>query len=171
MAQIKDSAIQLDKKTREALSEALDAMTEWREDVTDLAEKHGEKVFDKLGAAAKAAGWPETIIETTRSQFMQASKFQTDVMDHIQSAWREQLQSPVKLGAFSQALGQGPAQGLLQGTPPLTAQTAGIAGLPLTPAHFWIQTMKMWRRNWTDAMAPWMSNGGTQAGGSGQERH
>ena len=164
MAQAKEATSQLDKKTREALADALEAMTEWREGLTGLAEKHGEKVFDKLGAAARSAGWPETLIETTKAQFLQASKFQADVMDHIQSAWQEQLQSPAKLGAFSQALGQGPAQGLLQGTPPATPQTAGLAGLPLTPAHFWIQAMTMWRKNWTDAMAPWTGNGHNPGG-------
>ena len=49
----------LSNKARDAVNEALDAMSTWRNETADASEKNGREVVDKMAAAAKALGWPD----------------------------------------------------------------------------------------------------------------
>ena len=81
-------------RSRVAFERALDEIAEWRKDVADLTERHGERVFDELVDAARDAGWPESVIETTRSQVLKLSRMQSDVVGRAITAWEQQLESP-----------------------------------------------------------------------------
>ena len=130
-------------RSRVAFERALDGIAEWRKDVADLTERHGERVFDELADAARDAGWPETMIETTRSQVRKLSRTQNDIVDRAISAWEDQLENP-------------------HAAAPIVAPTAQFA---LMPMQFWMQSIDMWR-TWSDSLTRTASG---QRGGRGRE--
>lgn len=142
-----DNIASFDTKTAEAFKGAFDAMSKWRDEIASSTERHGEQVFDKLGIAAKAAGWPDSMIEASKSQLMQAAKMQTDMIDHMMRAWQSQMKSPASPGQFIGGLTQGPSAG--------NFDSVDMTHLALAPANLLVQSMEMWRKNWTDAMALW----------------
>ncbi|NKB16645.1 MAG: hypothetical protein HC774_06980 [Sphingomonadales bacterium] len=50
-----------------------------------------------MAAAAKAAGWPDYVVETAKSNLLQTTRMQLDMMDQVMDAWTEQMKSPGKL--------------------------------------------------------------------------
>ena len=116
-------------RSRVAFERALDGIAEWRRDVADLTERHGERVFDELVDAARDAGWPESAIETTRSQVLKLSRMQSDIVERAITAWEQQLERP-------------------QAVAPATDATAQLA---LMPMHLWMQSMDMWR-TWSESL-------------------
>ena len=137
-------------KTSAAFQSAFDAMTQWRDEINDSTKQHGEAVFDKLGVAARAAGWPESLIETTKTQLMQASKLQTDMIEHMMAAWKDQLNSPSNPSKLMGSLGQGAS---------MPGQMPDVTNLVMVPTQFWMQATTMWQKNWSDAMSIWMGGG------------
>lgn len=117
----------LDADTKKAMNAAFDSMSEWRDDMAAVAERHSAKVFDKMGAAAKAAGWPDALVETTRSNMQQMSKMQMEMMDQAMDAWTEQMKSPGKF-TFGNAFANG--------LPGMTGQTGGNGGMMNPFAQF-----------------------------------
>ena len=138
-----DFPIGLDAKTREAFNKTFDAMSEWRDETTASTERYAERVFDTFAVAARGVGWPESLIETTKAQLLQASKMQTQMMDRLMKTWQDQLKSPVSPGQFLGKLTQG-------------GSGTGLENAMANPAQFWMQAMQMWQKNWMDAMALWM---------------
>ena len=53
---------------------AFDAMSTWRTETVDNSEKNLEEVIEKMAAAARALGWPEQIVDATRSQIQSVTK-------------------------------------------------------------------------------------------------
>jgi hypothetical protein len=147
MAASESSSTAIDDKTRRALNKALAAMEDWRDEIGQTTEENADKVFDKLRDAARLAGWPDTLVETTKTQLLQSAKFQTDMMNHISAAWKDQLRQPGTTAAFLGTLAQ-----------PAAEQGATSAPATLSPAlaatQFWLQAMEMWRTNWANAMTP-----------------
>lgn len=133
----------VDFKSADAFKGAFDAMQKWRDEISQTAERRGAEVFDKLGVAAKAAGWPDALIDTTKSQLMQASKMQTDMIDHMMDAWQTQVKSPGSPGQLMGSLIQAPGKPL------------DMTNLALLPTQLMMQSLEIWRKNWTDAMAIW----------------
>lgn len=171
----------LDGDTKKAMNAAFEAMSEWREDMTAVAERHSAKVFDKMGSAAKAAGWPDALVDTTRSNMQQMSKMQLQMMDQVMDAWTEQMKTPGKFtfgNAFANAMpgmmaGQGPANGLFgpgfgqalgqnfgmfPGLPQLDMTKFGFGTNPMAPFQFWMEATQMWQKQWADALSS-MVNG------------
>lgn len=135
----------IDPKAREAFETAFNAMNDWRNDITRMTERHGERVFDKLAAAAKAVGWPDSLIESTKSQMLQASKMQADMIDHMMRVWREQLQSPTNPEKIMNSIRQA-----------MPGQQPDLSNLAMAPTQFWMQATAMWQKNWTDAMSTFL---------------
>jgi hypothetical protein len=138
-----DFPIGLDAKTREAFNKTFDAMSEWRDETTASTERYAERVFDTFAVAARGVGWPEGLVETTKIQLLQASKMQTQMMDHLMETWQDQLKSPVSPGQLLGKFTQG-------------GSGTGLDNAMANPAQFWMQTTQMWQKNWMDAMALWM---------------
>src|SRR6266581_6088809 len=69
-------------------------MSTWRVEIVNSSEKSGEQVVEKMAAAARALGWPESIVDATRAQIQSIAKMQIQTMDHIMDAWEEQIKSP-----------------------------------------------------------------------------
>lgn len=152
----------IDAKTREAFNGAIDAMAEWREEMAGSTERYSKKVFDKMGVAARAMGWPEELIQATREQIEHASKLQMHMLDQVMDAWQEQVKTPGSsvflermttgkmpsfpgMEAFQQVMSQ------MQGMP-------GMSGVGMAPLQFWMQAAEMWQKSWASAMSMWMSS-------------
>src|SRR5215831_17834934 len=84
----------LSNEARDAVNAAFDAMSTWRTETVDNSEKNLEQVIEKMAAAARALGWPEQIVDATRSQMQTLSKTQLQMMDQLVDAWEEQIKSP-----------------------------------------------------------------------------
>src|SRR5215475_8602567 len=85
---------QLPDEARKAVNAAFEAMSNWRMEAVNSSEKNGERVIDKMAAAARALGWPEQIVDVTRTQLQTITKMQIQTMDHMMDAWEEQIKSP-----------------------------------------------------------------------------
>lgn len=183
----------LDGDTRKAMNAAFEAMSEWRDDMSATAERHTAKVFDKMSAAAKAAGWPDALVDTTRSNMQQMSKMQLQMMDQVMDAWTEQMKSPGKftfgnafanglpgmtagqgstasggasgmMGGFGQNFGQN--FGMFPGMPQMDMSKFGFGTNPMAPFQFWMEATQLWQKQWADALSA-MVNG--MPGVSGQQ--
>src|SRR5262245_53477666 len=88
------SAPGLSDEARQAVEAAFDAMSTWRVETVDKSEKSIAQVIEKMAAAARALGWPEQIVNTTRTQIQSIIKMQIQTMDNIMDAWEEQIKSP-----------------------------------------------------------------------------
>src|SRR5580704_9058698 len=84
-------APELSDEAREAVNAAFDSMSAWRTEAVTVSEKNGEKVIEKMAAAARALGWPEQIVDATRAQMQNIAKLQIQTMDQMMDAWEEQI--------------------------------------------------------------------------------
>ncbi len=84
----------LSDEARKAMNGAFDALSDWRNDLSTITDKNSSVVFDKMGAAAKAMGWPGDFVDMTRQQMQTASKMQLQMMDQLMDVWEQQMKSP-----------------------------------------------------------------------------
>src|SRR6516162_15792 len=84
----------LSNEARDAVNAAFDAMSTWRTETVNNSEKNLEQVIEKMAAAARAIGWPEQIVDATRSQMQTVTKTQIQMIDKMMDAWEEQIKSP-----------------------------------------------------------------------------
>jgi len=134
----------LSNEARDAVNAAFDAMSRWRTETVDNSEKNLEQVVEKMAAAARALGWPEQIVDATRSQLQRVTKTQIQMMDQLVDAWEEQIKSPNPTGMLyklNAAPGFDPA-----GTWAKAAEN---------PMQFYMQFFEQWQKTWSDAMAFW----------------
>lgn len=85
--------------TRKAVTQAFDAMSNWRSELAELGEKNSNAVFDKMAEAAKSLGWPTDFVELSRKQMQNASKLQLQAVDQVMDVWEKQVKS---IGSTSQ---------------------------------------------------------------------
>ena len=91
----------LSTRARDAVNAAFDAMSSWRNETADSSEKHSKQVIEKMAAAARALGWPEQIVDATRTQMQSITKMQIQTMDQVMDAWEEQIRSPNPMAGSS----------------------------------------------------------------------
>jgi hypothetical protein len=84
----------LSDEARDAVNAAFEAMSSWRTEAVENNEKGLEQVVEKMAIATQALGWPEQIVEATRSQMQSMTKAQIKLMDQMRDAWEEQIKSP-----------------------------------------------------------------------------
>jgi hypothetical protein len=84
----------LSDEARQTVNAAFDAMSAWRIDIANSNEKNSEQVIEKMAAAARALGWPEQIVDTTRAQLQSITKMQIQMIDQVMDIWQEQIKSP-----------------------------------------------------------------------------
>jgi hypothetical protein len=140
----------LDEKAMDAFDEAFEAMAQWRDDINELTEKHGDAAFQKLTVAARAVGWPDSVIESTKMQLTQASKMQSDMIDHMMTAWQEHLKAPASPAKLMGTISSNPLR--------QAGANPDLTNFALAPTQFWMQATAMWQKSWTDAMQAWMGN-------------
>ena len=141
----------LSSEAREAVSAAFEAMSTWRTETVQSSEKNLEQVIEKMAAAGRALGWPQQIVDATRSQMQTMTKMQIQMMDQLMDAWEEQIKSPnpsamlsklTSLSSFSPA-GSWPNLGDVSTMNPM-------------------QFVEQWQKMWSDAMAFWTKAASSQ---------
>jgi hypothetical protein len=145
----------LSNEARDAVNAAFDAMSTWRTEIVDNSEKNLEQVIEKMAAAARALGWPEQIVDATRSQLQTVTKTQIQMMDQMMDAWEEQIKSPnpsAMLSKLKSLSGFSPA-----GTWPNLGDMSAM-----NPMQFSMQFMEQWQKVWSDAMAFWTKAASSQ---------
>ena len=145
----------LSDETRKAVNAAFDVMSTWRIETAKNSEKNSEQVIQKLAAAARALGWPEQIVDTTRTQMQSITKMQIQTMDHMMDAWEEQIKSPMT-SSPSAMLSKLKS---LPGASPAGSWPSANALADTNPMQFWMQCAEQWQKAWTDAMAFWARAG------------
>ena len=169
------------EEARQAVNGAFEALSDWREELSDSAERHGGAVFGQMAEAAKAMGWPGEFVEAARVQMESASKLQLQIIDQVMDVWEQQLKTPgaafqvpsammENIQQFSQPQGFGQFPGMPDfgalGMNPLQIwmQVAGMGKMPglpdmgsmtTNPMQFWMQTAEMWQKNWASAFSSW----------------
>ena len=84
----------LSDEARKAVNEAFDAISNWRSETLSNSEKNSGQVIEKMAAAARALGWPEQVVDTTREQLQNITKMQIETLDRMMDAWEEHIKSP-----------------------------------------------------------------------------
>jgi hypothetical protein len=159
------SASGLSDEARQAVNAAFDAMSDWRTEAAESNERHMTKVIDKMAAAARTLGWPEEIVDATRTQMQNIAKMQTQMMDQMMDAWEEQIKAanPMTRGA-SAMLSR--LNSLSSFGPTVGGRSTDTLGVdPINPFKFWVQFAEQWQKASADAMSFW-----TEAGKSGHSR-
>jgi hypothetical protein len=125
----------LTKEMRDGVIGAFDALSNWREEIETVNERCLDKVLDRTSAIARALGWPEQAISTTREYLEKTSKVQTEMTDQIMDGWQQQLKS----GSSSVAM-----------SPSFTGQVPDAVRefSALAPWNFWLQAAELWQRTW-----------------------
>ena len=140
----------LSSEAKDAVNAALKAMSAWRNEIADTSEKNGKRVIEKMAAAATALGWPEQIVEATRSQLQTIASLQIKTMDQMMDAWEEQIKSPNPMtGAPSAMLSKLES---LPGVSPAGSWPNANALAATNPMQFWMQWAEQWQKAWADAM-------------------
>ena len=156
----------LSNRAQDAMNAALEAMLNWRSEAAENSEKNIKRVIDKMAAAAAEIGWPEQIVDTTRTQLQNLAEMQIKTMDQMVDAWEEQLKLPNpaspsamlnKLKSSSDSPGSWPAADAFQ---------VGVT----TPLQFWMTFAGQWQKAWTDMMTTW-AKAGKSSEREGERRH
>jgi uncharacterized protein YPO0396 len=121
------------------VNDAFDAMSAWRTETAKTSEKSSEQVIEKMAAAARALGWPEEIVETTRAQMQTLTKMQIQTMDQIMDAWEEQIKSASPLTNAAAMLSK------LRSLPSSAPGSLSDAGA-MNPFQFWVQFAEQWQK-------------------------
>ena len=135
-----------DQINKKAFNKAFKAMQEWHAEVAELTDRRAEQVFDDLASAAKSAGWPDSMVDASKEQLLQASRAQMDMMQHMLDAWRSSLASGPHVFAPDTST-------LVQ---PMASSSAELARLAAAMPQFWMEATAAWQRSWNNAMKLWM---------------
>jgi hypothetical protein len=136
----------LSAEARKAVNAAFDAMSTWRAETMNNSEKNVAQVIDKMAAAARALGWPEQIVDTTRVQMQNLTKVQLQTIDHMMDTWEEQIKSPNPSAMLSK----------LQSIPGLSPTGPdGGAFATFNPFQAYAQFVEQWQKAWASASGAW----------------
>jgi hypothetical protein len=146
------AAAGLSDEARKAVNAAFDAMSTWRIETAKNSERNIEQVIEKMAAAARALGWPEETVETTRAQMQSIMKMQIQTMDHVMDAWEELIKapSPIAPSAVLSKLKFLPSMSPAGSWPGADTFQAAAAN----PMQFWMQFAEQWQKATADASQP-----------------
>jgi hypothetical protein len=126
------------KEMRDGLADTFDALTNCRDEIETANERCLGQVLDQTSAVARAMGWPDQAVRSTREQLESASKVQTEMIDQIIEGWKRQLKSGmVPMAIPSNFSGRMP--GLAPAMPEFNL---------FAPWTAWLQAAEMWQRTW-----------------------
>jgi len=151
----------LSEDARAAVTQAFDAMSNWRTELADMGEKNSNAVFDKMAEAAKSLGWPTDFVEMSRKQMQSVSKMQVQAVDQFMDTWEKQIKA---VGS-----GQTPSFPNFANFPGManfpqfpTVGSGAFPGMPdftsaaANPFQIWMQAAEMWQKGWQQAMSTWI---------------
>ena len=139
----------LSDEARKAVKVAFDAMSTWRAEIAN-GEKNIEGLIDKIAAGARSLGWPEEVVDTTRSQMQAMNKMQLQMMDGMMDAWEEQIRSPNPPSAMLSKL-----KSLSNFSPAGSWPGSATA---FDPFGVYTQMAQQWQKVWANAMNPWIKS-------------
>jgi hypothetical protein len=140
----------LSAEARKAVNAVFDAMSTWRTETMNNSEKNADQVIDKMAAAARALGWPEQIVDTTRVQMQNITKMQIQTIDNIMDTWEEQIKSPnpsAMLSRLKSIPGLSPTGSLPDG--------GAFPMSPFNPLQAYAQFVEQWQKAWASATGAW----------------
>jgi hypothetical protein len=143
------SAPNLPEETRRAVATAFDEMSAWRTETLTNSEKRFEQVMEKVAEAARALGWPEQVVDATRSQIQNITKMQIQTIDQLMEVWEEQIKSPNPAQPILSKLTSFPS--LL----PVDAWSSASQMASMNPLQIYMQFAEQWQKACADAMAHW----------------
>jgi hypothetical protein len=133
----------LSAEARDAVNAVFEAMSTWRTETANSSEKNAAQVIEKMAAAARALGWPEQIVDTTRMQMQNITKIQTKIVDQMMDIWEEQIKSPNPAAMLSKLKS---APGFSAGSwPDADALSA------FNPFQTYMQLVEQWQKAWASA--------------------
>jgi hypothetical protein len=127
---------------------AFDALSNWRDEIETANERCLGKVLDQTSAVARSMGWPDEAVKKTREYLQHTAKAQTQLIDQLMEAWKQQLKSPIAPMAIPRGLtGQisGPSASTMAGAMPDFDAFAAW--------KIWLQAAEMWQRTWMPDVA------------------
>ena len=136
------------EEMRDRVVAALDALSNWRDEIEAANERCLGKVLDQTSAVARSMGWPDEAVKTTREYLQHTAKLQTQVIDQLMERWKQQLKSPIAPMAIPRGLTgktSGPSASTLAGAMPDFDA--------LAPWKMWLQAAEMWQRTWMPDVA------------------
>src|SRR4029079_10061680 len=133
-------------EARKAVNAAFDAMSTWRTETMNNSKKNVAQVIDKTAAAARALGWPEQMVDTTRLQMQNLTKMQLQTIDHMMDTWEEQIKSRDPSAMLSK----------LQSIPGVSPTGHdGGAFATFNPFQAYAQFVEQWQKAWASASGAW----------------
>jgi hypothetical protein len=123
------------KEMRAAIVAAFDALSDWRQSIESVNERHLGKVLDQMSAVALQMGWPEDAVKLTRENLDHVSQAQTEMIDQLMDGWKQQLASsnaPMAMPPFF----------------------TGGSMPEFNPWTFWMQAAEVWQRTWMPDRSP-----------------
>jgi hypothetical protein len=145
----------LSTEARKAVNAVFDAMSNWRTETITNNEKGIGQIIEKMAGAARALGWPEQIVDATRTQMQSISKIQIQTMDHMMDAWEEQIKSPSHPSAMLSKLASFPSFSPAGGWPNADA----FQKIAMNPFQFYVQFAEQCQKAWADATGSWIQPG------------
>jgi hypothetical protein len=132
----------MSKEVREELAATFNALSNWRDEVETANERCLTSVLDHTSSVARALGWPDQAIKSTRAYLENTSKTQTEMIDQIIEGWKRQLSSTTAPTAIPRSF--------TEQIPTLSSAFSGTRPEfnPLAPWMFWWQAAEMWQRTW-----------------------
>jgi hypothetical protein len=134
----------LNDEARQAVMDAFNAVSQWRDEVSLANDRYLKKVLDQVAAAQKVQGWPTSVTLATREHLLRASKVQTQMIDQLMGDWEHQLKS--------RSTSPDPSMlGMPSTTDPMS-EMVRLGEMTLTPFKIWLSAAEAWQRTWAEAM-------------------
>ena len=143
----------LSSQSRQAVTNAFEALEQWRDEVFAANDRCLTNVLDQMAAAHRAMGWPDHVTAAARENLLKASKAQTHMIDQVMDAWERQLKSlDIPQGMPAGLMFQMPAfSGAAFSDPVFEMMRFGE--MTLVPFRLWVQAAEAWQRSWVAAMS------------------
>lgn len=140
---------------RDAVNAALKAMATWRNEIANANQNNGKRVIEKMAAAATALGWPDQIVDASRTQLQNIVEMQIKTMDHMMDAWEEQVKLPNPMIASRSAM-----LVKLKSLPGFTATASwpsaeAFQKAAMNPLQMWMQLAEQWQKSLADTITFW----------------
>jgi hypothetical protein len=152
---IRNFSSKLTPVAREAINEALEAMSSYHADMAASS----EKVINKLAHVARELGWPDPVVRGMTEPIRMGTKMQTDMIRRVMDACEAQVNSPNPMARVpSEMLAQ------MKSWPGFTypggwPSSEALSELTSNPVQFWMHMGEQWQKNWMQMMAPWIGSG------------
>ena len=134
----------LNGETRQAVMDAFNAVSQWRDEITLANDRCLTKVIDQVASAQRAQGWPDSVTVATREHLLRASKIQTQMIDQLMGDWEHQLKS--------KTTSPDPSMLRMTSAADPMSEMMRLGEMTLTPFKIWLNAAEAWQRTWVEAM-------------------